>query len=41
LRSVFLQHLKRDFDNLLLAHGKPWIGGAKKGLRQFLEAVQV
>ncbi|MDA2920520.1 hypothetical protein MYX76_13685 [Desulfobacterota bacterium AH_259_B03_O07] len=41
LRSVFLSHLERDFDHLLFAHGKPWISGAKMGLRQFLEGLQV
>jgi len=41
LRSVFLGFLKRDFDHILYAHGKPWIGGAKKGLRQFLEGLKV
>ena len=41
LSKVFLAHLKRDFDHLLFAHGKPWIGGAKKGLRQFLVGLQV
>jgi hypothetical protein len=41
LREVFLGHLAREFDHLLLAHGKPWIGGAKAGLRQFLEGLPV
>ena len=41
LRKVFLAHLERDFDHLLFAHGKPWIGGAKVGLRQFLEGLLV
>jgi hypothetical protein len=39
LRKVFLGHLERDFDHLLFAHGKPWIGGAKEGLRKFLESL--
>lgn len=36
LREVFLEHLELDFDSLLFAHGKPWIGGARQGLRDFL-----
>ncbi len=39
LRRVFLRHVERDFDHLLLAHGKPWVGGAKKGLQRFLESL--
>lgn len=39
LRDVFVRHLARDFDHLLLAHGAPWVGGAKKGLRRFLEGL--
>jgi hypothetical protein len=39
LRAVFTRHLGREFDTLLLAHGKPWVGGAKAGLRQFLESL--
>lgn len=31
--------LQRDFDHLLLAHGEPWIGGGKEGLRRFLESL--
>jgi hypothetical protein len=26
-----------DFDHLLLAHGEPWIGGAKRALERFVE----
>jgi hypothetical protein len=37
LRKVFLSILETEFDHLLFAHGEPWIGGAKKGLRRFLE----
>ena len=37
LREVFLDHLDREFDHLLFAHGHPWIGGAKLELRRFLE----
>jgi len=40
LRRVFLSHLEREFDHILFAHGKPWIGGAKKGLREFLEGLR-
>jgi hypothetical protein len=40
LRKVFLSILKIEFDHLLFAHGAPWIGGAKKGLSQFLEGLQ-
>jgi hypothetical protein len=41
LRKAFLGHLReREFDHLLFAHGAPWIGGAKKALRQFLEAME-
>ena len=39
LRDVFSGHLQRDFDHMLFAHGKPWIGGAKTGLRTFLEGL--
>ena len=39
LRRVFSQHLQRDFDHLLFAHGQPWIGGAKAGLRAFLKGL--
>lgn len=37
LIAVFKGHLRRRFDHLLFAHGTPWIGGAKEGLRRFLE----
>ena len=39
LRDVFSGHLQRDFDHMLFAHGKPWVGGAKTGLRTFLEGL--
>lgn len=40
LREVFLSILETtEFDHLLFAHGEPWIGGAKKGLRQFLDGL--
>lgn len=41
LREVFLGYLELDFDHLLFAHGKPWVGGAKAGLRRFLEELRV
>jgi hypothetical protein len=39
LKKAFCGHLERDFNHLLFAHGKPWVGGAKEGLRQFLESL--
>lgn len=30
--------LVRKFDHLLLAHGAPWIGGAKRALRKFIQS---
>lgn len=42
LRKVFLKHLcESEFDHLLFAHGAPWIGGAKDGLRKFLEGIDL
>ena len=41
LRDVFLGHLDRDFDNMLFAHGDPWVGGAKAGLRNFLDGLRL
>jgi len=38
LRAVFKRHLSRKFDNLLFAHGEPWIGDAKAALTEFLAA---
>jgi len=35
LRDSYRRLLERDFDHLLLAHGNPWIGGAKQALREF------
>jgi hypothetical protein len=32
------QLLELDFDNLLLAHGEPMVGGGKDALREFVEA---
>jgi glyoxylase-like metal-dependent hydrolase (beta-lactamase superfamily II) len=39
LKKVFLGHLEREFDHLLFAHGQPWVGGARKELRRFLEGL--
>ncbi|HEX5513009.1 MAG TPA: hypothetical protein VFY81_01305 [Gammaproteobacteria bacterium] len=39
LAEVFRNHLEREFDHLLFAHGAPWIGGAKEGLRRFLDSL--
>ena len=36
LKAAYRHLLKRDFDHLLLAHGNPWIGGAKEALREYL-----
>jgi hypothetical protein len=36
LREAYRRVLDRDFDHLLLAHGLPWIGGAKEALRGFV-----
>jgi hypothetical protein len=36
LRSAYRRLLALDFDHLLLAHGHPWIGGAKQALAQFV-----
>ena len=41
IREVFLGYLDRDFDHLLFAHGQPFIGGAKEGLRHYLENLRV
>jgi hypothetical protein len=40
LKRVFTDHLQRAFDHLLLAHGAPWIGGGKDGLRRFLAGLR-
>ena len=39
LAQVFRQHLQREFDHLLLAHGAPSIGGAKAELERFLDSL--
>ena len=36
LKAALRRLLQRDFDHLLLAHGNPWIGGAKEALQVFL-----
>ena len=36
LCAAYARLLDRDFDHLLLAHGRPWIGGAKEALRDFI-----
>ena len=35
LRNAYAALLDLDFDILLLAHGSPWVGGAKDALRRF------
>jgi hypothetical protein len=36
LRTVYARVAEqREFDHLLLAHGNPWIGGAREALREF------
>lgn len=37
LRRALRLLLRRRFQHLLLAHGRPWIGGGKDALRRFLE----
>ncbi len=36
LKESYANLCKRDFDTLLLAHGDPWIGGARDALRKFV-----
>ena len=36
LRSAYRRLLALDFDHLLLAHGRPWVGGAKRALADFV-----
>lgn len=38
LKQAYAKLLEHEFDNLLLAHGDPWIGGGKKALRAFIES---
>ncbi len=37
LRAAYARLLALEFDHLLLAHGEPWIGGARQALRRFVE----
>ncbi len=37
LKAAYSRLLPLEFDHLLLAHGNPWIGGAKEALREFVE----
>lgn len=39
LRAVFERHLAISFDNLLFAHGEPWIEHAASALKRFLAAL--
>ncbi|MBW2387910.1 MAG: hypothetical protein JRG89_05675 [Deltaproteobacteria bacterium] len=38
LKAAYAQLLQLPFDNLLFAHGAPWIGGGKEALRGFVES---
>ncbi len=38
LKRSYRRLLEREFDHLLFAHGHPWIGGARKALRDFVES---
>lgn len=38
LRDAYARLLDLDFDTLLVAHGTPWVGGAKAALRRFSSA---
>lgn len=40
LRAVFERHLALAFDNILFAHGEPWIGDAKTALAGFLAVAE-
>jgi hypothetical protein len=35
LGSVYQRLCELEFDNLLLAHGHPWVGGARTALQAF------
>ena len=37
IRESYARMLELDFDNLLVAHGDPVVGGAKEALREFAE----
>jgi hypothetical protein len=36
LRAAYRRLLALDFDHLLLAHGNPWLGGAREALARFV-----
>ena len=38
LKQAYARLLSLDFDHLLLAHGLPWVGGAKQAMRRFVES---
>jgi hypothetical protein len=38
LKAAYVRLLDLEFDHVLFAHGNPWIGGAKKALRAFVES---
>lgn len=40
LCNIFKGHLRRKFEHLLLAHGKPVIGNAKEELKKFLQRLE-
>ena len=37
LKQAYARLLDLPFEHLLLAHGQPWMGGAKAALREFIE----
>jgi hypothetical protein len=37
LKAAYARLLSLEFDHLILAHGLPWIGGAREALREFVE----
>ena len=37
LKQAYARLLELPFEHLLLAHGQPWLGGAKAALREFVE----
>ncbi|ALC15693.1 hypothetical protein DSOUD_0907 [Desulfuromonas soudanensis] len=39
LKIALTRLLDREFDTLLLAHGRPWVGGARDGLCRFLQTL--
>lgn len=38
LRESLRRLPELDFDTLVMAHGEPWVGGAREALRRFVEA---